>query len=198
MTSHNNNNNDNKKARKTMTQEQLQALRQQGGVKPKTFTDVYKGPATITAVDALPPRFTQGMTPEEIAGAFDIEFTVQPDAQDIKPMKVTMPISKRKFVTRNGEELTDTMMTVRTLEQQKLIAGGDVGSVFAKVGAKVGINAYNETSSKGTFLRCRFEVVRAKLDNAELMRRLALLTGHAPAAPNGYAAPAASQEDAPF
>ena len=61
--------------------------------------------------------------------------------------------------------------------------------MFSAVGKKVQINAYKETSSKGTFDRCRFNFGQKKLSQSDIMKRIAAMTGKAPSAQSKNANP---------
>lgn len=161
-----------------MNEEALKAARDAAGINTrKSFKDVFIGEATITKVEARTPRWTDGLSEEDISNSFDIEITVMPACNGIGDQIINLPVSPRSRILKNGDVITDTASTVRELTSQKLIEHGDISLVFDKVGSKVTINCYDETSAKGTFHRCRFTTAKPKLSQAEILKRIVAMTG---------------------
>lgn len=148
--------------------------------KGKTYEDVYRGGATVKEVNPMEPRFTDGLTEEEASAAFDIQIIVTPDDANVPEQEIMVPYSAR--VLKFAPDKTEAQRAVDDLTKQGLVRDGDISTVFSAVGKKVQINAYKETSSKGTFDRCRFNFGQKKLSQSDIMKRIAAMTGKAPAA----------------
>lgn len=156
----------------------------------KSYKDIYKGPATVKEVNPLEPRFTDGLTEEELASAFDIQIVVTPENPSIAEQEITISHSARH--TRFDPSKTEAQKAVEDLARQGLCNPGDVSGVFTAIGKKCNINVYEETGPKGTFTRARLDFGPKKLSRAEIMKRIASITGiPAPA-------PAAPTTDLPF
>lgn len=148
--------------------------------KGKSYEDVYRGGATIKEINPMEPRFTDGLTEEEAACAFDIQIVCTPDDASIPEQEIAIPCSKRPL--KFDPSKTESQKALEDLTKQGVCTGGDITTAFSAVGKKIQINAYKETNAKGTYSRCRLNFSQAKLSQSDLMKRIAAMTGKAPAA----------------
>lgn len=154
----------------------------------KEYRDIYSGPATVREVTPFAPQFTDGLTEEEAAAAFDVQLLVEPDDAGVGEQRITLPVSARR--PRFNPAKTEAELSTEALAAQGLCEAGDVAGVLSAAGKRCRIDVFTETSEKGTFTRCRLSRQRARLGADDVARRIAAMTGRAPAAPARPAAPA--------
>lgn len=156
----------------------------------KQKNDVFTGTAEIVEVSAVDARWTDGLSEEEAASAFDIEIRVKPDDASVGEHVMYIPFTKRvpKF-EKSGR--TEADIAIDDLSKQGLVENGDISTVLTAQGKKCQVWIYDEVSAKGTYRRCVLSRARPKLSQADVLKKLAMMTANAPkAAP---AAPAASR-----
>lgn len=142
----------------------------------KTKTDVYSGTAEIVEANAVDARWTKDLSDEDAASAFDIELKVKPESDTVGQHTIYIPFTKRvPSFSKDGK--TEADLAVENLSRQGLVENNDITTVLNAKGKKCQVWIYDETSAKGTFRRAQLSNGRPKLSQADVLKKLAMLTG---------------------
>lgn len=143
---------------------------------------LFSGKAKITEVVFQEPRFTDGLTEEQIESAMDIAFTVHPvdeeQAKEFGDLQVELPLSERPGYGKQADK-TEFQLSMETMKRNEIVSGEDPTEAYGSVGKEVEVYQYETKPGKDgkTYVRTKFGKQVAKLSKEAVAARFKKLTG---------------------